>query len=199
MAKTRPRSSSVPLQPVSTPSLSSCAAPTSTSCVQRPWLQPEVVLLTWGEKNLEGPVPQVDAVWDVRKLYDPRHSLCCGQSGTLQFNVATHASAPALFQDIYATLDRLSASSKRPIRLGFYCNRGRHRSVAVAELLLPLLQKMALRAVVHHLCLGKWACGCPGMQCWTLSTQRDPTHVFNERVRDREVAVAVVERLWTRR
>lgn len=173
--------------------------PGRSSGTRPPWTQPEVELLTWGEKLLGGSSPEVDAVWDVRKLHDPRHSMCCGQNGTLQFNVAMHAAAPVLFQEVYIALDNLSKVARRPIRLGFCCNRGRHRSVAVAELLAPLLQKMALRVAVHHLTLGKWACGCPGSSCWTLKGEKDPCHAFNERMRDRDVARAVVERLWHRR
>jgi hypothetical protein len=172
--------------------------PGCASATTPPWTEPEVELFTWGEQVLQGSAPEVHAVWDVRKLYDPRHSMCCGLNGTLQFNIAMHTAAPSLFHDVYTTLDNLSKSAHRPIRLGFCCNRGRHRSVAVAELVAPLLRKMALRVAVHHLTLGEWACGCPGSSCWTLTHEGDPCHAFNERMRDREVAHAVVERLWHR-
>jgi hypothetical protein len=64
-------------------------------------------------------------------------------------------------------------------------------------LLLPLMQKMALRAIVHHLTLGKWACGCPSPECWTLASEPNPGHAFSERMRDKEVAHAVTDRLWS--
>lgn len=197
-AKARPRSASLPTTTGEQQSSSDLAASTSPSATRtKPWMVPEIEIFTWGEKNLDCAAPAVDGVWDVRRLYDPRHSLCCGHNGTLQFNVAMHASAPELFKHIHGTLDSLSLSDRRPIKLGLYCNRGRHRSVAVAELLAFILRSMALRVAVHHLTLGKWACGCPGPECWTLQ-ERDPHVALNERLRDRDVARAVVDRLWHR-
>jgi hypothetical protein len=86
-------------------------------------------------------------------------------------NFMRHNEAAPLFKEIQHTLlelaERVQAAGARPVRIGFFCNQGRHRSVAAAELLAHVLTHARVRTVVNHLALADRACGCPG-QCKSL-------------------------------
>jgi hypothetical protein len=126
-------------------------------------------LTTWGRKKM-GHLPEwalnvvlsqdvsidLTAIWDPQAVEHLRH--CTGYNGTLQLRLLMMQD----FRDIIfhcKSLVNHAIENNLALNLGLFCNSGRHRSVALAELLKDYLGGY-VTTTVQHLTLFN-PCGCP--------------------------------------
>ncbi len=84
---------------------------------------------------------KIPETWRVccTQLYDKPEDMrlrgCTGESGSVQYGCVCHAAMEGILRSIAEILiSRNVAASMHCKKLGLYCNHGKHRSVAVAEL-----------------------------------------------------------------
>ena len=108
------------------------------------------------------------AIWDPQGAQQLKH--CTGRNGTIQLRLLMMQE----FRDIIFSCKSLcehAAETRQPLNLGLFCNSGRHRSVALGELLSEYLGDY-LTTKVQHLTLFN-PCGCPG-DCINYHGKIDP-------------------------
>ena len=84
---------------------------------------------------------------------------CCGQCGVTAMAAAKHPRLPTILFQVADVL-RSQAGSGRRVYLGLRCNHGKHRSVAVGELVGRCLQTVGLQVEGYHTASEKWGCCC---------------------------------------
>ena len=157
----------------------------------------EVRITTWGHKKTqqlpEGGLDCIlgqDITIDLRAIWDPQGAQqlkhCTGRNGTIQLRLLMMQE----FRDIIFSCKSLcehAAETRQPLNLGLFCNSGRHRSVALGELLSEYLGDY-LTPKVQHLTLFN-PCGCPG-DCINYQGKNDP------RAEDALAAKLLFSRVW---
>ena len=141
-----------------------------------------------GERHWRGLPPrrQANRTFDCTFANDPAQqardrgpeSACCGQNGRIQLHVSRYVEFENLLRDVRGKLilDLLwpfigeagnDHSQVRQVTYAMQCHKGRHRSVAVAELLAHVLYTAGIGSVevIHEdLPLNRGPCGCPDPQ-----------------------------------
>ena len=109
--------------------------------------------------------PDCDVWYDVRAFKDPKYSEVCSHDGrncVIQKRFLDH---DLLVKDLLQAVS--TALNSGNTHLGFYCNAGRHRSVAATELVGGILTHHGYEVQKFHLELD----ACPHKRC-----QRDPCY-----------------------
>jgi len=127
------------------------------------------------------------ALWDPQGVEQLRH--CTGHNGTLQLRLLMMQE----FRDISFSCKSLvthAVEANLSLNLGLYCNSGRHRSVALAELLREYLAGSGyVTTTVQHLTLFS-PCGCP-RDCINYNERR-----IDPRAEDALAAKLLFSRVW---
>jgi hypothetical protein len=127
-------------------------------------------------------------------LADP-HALtrCCGCSGAVQFNISQHPRFSRVMQSVYAGIsaamaERPAGAGPRQLAWGMRCRRGKHRSVAMAELTAFCAHRGWPEVSVSVRHRDMMACGCPGFCRYMTPTQS---------AQERQDRVDACNRAWT--
>ena len=127
------------------------------------------------------------AIWDPHGVEQLRH--CTGYNGTLQLRLLMMQD----FRDIVFQCKSLvthAVENGFALSLGLYCNSGRHRSVALAEMLREYLAgNVYVTTTVQHLTLFN-PCGCP-RDCRNYDERR-----IDVRAEDALAAKLLFSRVW---
>ena len=126
----------------------------------------------------ETKVDNVEATYDVRLFHDPNshHSLRMHDGRHYGIQQGIMKNHPDAFKSLVAAvLDEIRLcvdEGEDKLAFCFFCNRGRHRSVATAELLCSLLRAEGFtRTRTEHLDLGNRPCQVPRCRdCWGAPT-----------------------------
>lgn len=170
-----------------------------------PWRQPvlrgTVDIYTWGKRALEkhplaesdlDKILRCDVSLDMCHIWDPgaaegplRH--CSGFNGTICLRLLL---MPEFRDRIFESKSVVTHAIDTgvPLRLGVFCNGGRHRSVALAELLRRFLSSHVRVTTTHF--TYRNPCGCPGV-CIHYGTGRD-----DPRNADAQAADMLFARVW---
>ena len=124
-------------------------------------------------------MPQESAFYTqpCQEFYDPasgrlvRHS---GQHPKIRQRVRSHASFPGLVQNAIVAARNAQEMGRADAILDFVCNRGRHRSVAVAEEVAGALRREGFLIRVRHASAGAWNSDCQRGTCGKRTGARSP-------------------------
>jgi hypothetical protein len=176
-------------------------APTRMAKAMPRWSVPrrralQIDIVTWGRKLMQAPC--CDRSWCCLKFYDPEHTPCCGKNGVVQLRLMENHGAKAMIEEFHAVVGRAMTSGVERLKCGFFCNKGRHRSVAMAELVHGVLKVRGFETTIQHLTLED--CGCPDEDCRVLQSmpRLAAVHEFRGRQLHREQAQDLAEHIWDR-
>ena len=128
-------------------------------------------LFSFGRKDTNFTPPACDVLLDcecLRSSSSDRESwACCGLNGAILHEISGHERMPDIILKAVRGIRRLREEGATPIKIGFRCYAGRHRSVAVLTLVSEALEIMGVDGspgIVSYAHLGepdRPFCGCP--------------------------------------
>jgi hypothetical protein len=124
-----------------------------------------------------------------------RINRCSGHNGLMMLVTSEHPFFPGILQRLKHAIYDWVQSSKRSFRVGLRCERGRHRSVAITNLVYECLVADGIPVhYVHmdtHVNSERPPCGCPDNCAFILATE-----VVEQYKCDRERSVKNSITLW---
>ena len=124
--------------------------------------QPEIEVLRRAFQSCQ--VGDIDVFVDARPFPDPEAGDLRGHVGNhpqIIARMAEHKNFRFWLSHVHREI-RLVLQRERTVRIGLFCKKGRHRSVAAAWLLKHIGEREGWMCTVTHLCSHKWTDTCGG-------------------------------------